>query len=140
MEFALEKLNFDELKELFELHYKEVGSFQGLGFEPNYEAMRLCDSVGMVRYYTVRVDKVLVGYNLFTVMPDMFHKSHKSAGEVALFIHPEYRGEGLKFIKFVDQNLDVDIIYRATKTCFDFGFVLRRAGYALVDNVYGKLK
>lgn len=133
-------IKIEELEWLFKLHYAEVGSFQNLAFDPDYKVIEALAASGNVRCFYVKDCGRIVGYSIFTISNDLFHKDKTTATEWVTYIHPTFRGRGYEFIKFVDKHIDADILYRGVKTSSDHGAILKRAGYQLIDMVYGRLK
>jgi hypothetical protein len=140
MEFTEEPIYVEEVKHLFKMHHEEVGSFQSLALDPDYDVLAFMQSQGMVRSFVIRVHNQIVGYSIFTITKDLLHKTKVTATEWLTYIHPDFRGRGYEFIKFVDSKLEADIIYRSVKVKKDHGAMLRRAGYEVIDHLYGKLK
>lgn len=139
MTFTEDKLKIQEIEALAREHYKEVGSIDA-PFNPNWDIFKQLDEAGLLRSFIARVDGVVVGYNYFMLTPDMWHKDMVNASEIAIFMHPDHRGNGVEFIKFVDSQLKCSIIYRSIKVLHDYSLVLARQGYHLVDKVYMKRK
>jgi len=129
----------DELRPLLRLHFDESEHFKDIPLDPDFEQYQKLDEAGMLRVFTVRVDKELIGYSILFVMTSIHHKQSIHANHDVLFIHKEHRGIGSMFIKYCDEQLEaegVDVVYQSTKLSYDFGKMLNRIGYEHVDNVY----
>lgn len=128
-----------QLKPLLEAHFDEVEHYKDIPLDPNYEAYKLMDHAGVIRLFTAREKKELVGYSILFVMPAYHYKSSIQATHDVLFVKKEHRGIGEKFIQFCDSELQsegVQVVYQSVKLTHNFGHMLTRIGYQHVDNVY----
>lgn len=86
----------------------------------------------------------LVGYAVFFVRPNPHYVSSLQAVQDVLFVQPESRGKtGAKLIAFADDALraeGVQVVYQHVKARprLNFGPMLERMGYELVDHIYAK--
>lgn len=133
---------FAELKPLLEKHWREVAHFQDIPLEPDWETYENLDNSGALRTYTVRtLDGVLVGYAIYFVRSNPHYKSSIQASQDILFMDPAYRGKGGRFIKWCDEQLKADgvqAVYQHVKAKHNFGPLLERIGYQLVDLIYAR--
>lgn len=132
---------FDEAFPLIRRHYEEVAHFKDIPLEPDAELYQQLEDSGLTRVFTVRKNNILIGYSLFFVRPNPHYKSSHQAVQDVIFIDKEHRGIGKKFITWCDQQLQsegVQVVYHHVKTQHNFGPVLERDGYELIDLVYGK--
>lgn len=132
---------FDELKPLLELHWREIAHYQDILLEPDWESYKKCEEQGFLRVYTARNAGLLVGYGVYFVRYNLHYRSSLQASQDILFIHPDFRGRGGRFIAYCDAQLreeGVQAVYHHVKAAHNFGPLLERMGYALVDLIYAK--
>ena len=144
MRFARETLSSikDEIEPLLELHWREIAHYQDILLEPDWAAYFRAEELGLARFYTARDDQgYLIGYIVFFLRFNIHYKSSLQASQDILFIHPERRGFGAKFIAWCDDQLKlegVQAVYHHVKQAHNFGPLLERLGYSLVDLIYAK--
>ena len=83
----------------------------------------------------------LVGYAVFFVRGNPHYKSSRQAVQDVLFLHKSARGNGARFVAWCDHRLveeGTEVVYHHVKAAHDFGVMLERQGYELVDKVYAK--
>jgi hypothetical protein len=163
--FAREPLTdalWDEAMPLLEAHWREIAAFQDIPLEPDFELYAANQKAGMLRCFTARADseyeiaarsgvawgghdsehRPLVGYALYFVRPNPHYKSSVQAAQDVIYLDPSVRGgTGYKFIAWCDAQLaaeGVQITYHHIKAKHDFGRLLERQGYELVDLIYAK--
>ncbi len=146
--FQLEKASpelFEEMLPLLTLHYKSVAHFQDIEFSPDYQTYLKLAEIGMLRIFTAREEKgnALIGYAVFFVRPNLHYKNSLQAVQDILFIHPEARGFGKRFIEWTEDVLraeGVQAVYHHVKAKPDLNFspLLERIGYTLVDLIWAK--
>jgi len=98
-----------------------------------------------VLVFTARDDEKLMGYNVFFVANNAHYKDSLQATQDILYLAPEYRGKmtGVRFIRWCDNELEdlgVEVVYQHVKARpeLNFGPMLERIGYELVDLIYTK--
>lgn len=134
----------DEAIPLFVLHYQQIAHYQDIKLAPDYEKYLGMQQAGILRIYTAREeDGELIGYGIFLVSPNANYKASIQAQQALLFIHPDRRGFGRQFIAWCDEQLKtegVQVVYHHVKVKpeLNFGPLLERMGYTLVDQIYGK--
>lgn len=130
----------EEIKPLIRKHFAEIALFQDIPLDPNYEAYALVEKVGALRIFTARSDEgELQGYAFFFVRQHIHSKNSIQATQDLLFIDPNHRGAGLKFIRFCEGELKqegVDVIYQTVTTRCNFELMLVRLGYELTEKIY----
>lgn len=143
--FVREKASdvFDEALPLLRAHWEEIAHYKDIPLDPDREQYRLFDEAGMLRTYTARTDKwELVGYAVFFVRPNAHYKSSLQAVQDIIFISKDHRGgTGAKFILWCDEQLraeGVQVVYHHVKAAHNFGPLLERFGYKLVDLIYAR--
>jgi hypothetical protein len=158
--FAREPLTdalWDEAMPLLEAHWREIAAFQDIPLEPDRETYAASEQAGVLRCFTARDTRRptrqppgsqwmmrdgLVGYALYFVRPNPHYKSSVQAAQDVIYLDPSVRGgTGYKFIAWCDAQLaaeGVQITYHHVKAKHDFGRLLERQGYELVDLIYAK--
>lgn len=144
MEFQNEALSpelFAEMLPLFQVHYHEIAHFKDIPLDPDYERYRELYQRGVLRIFTARKDAKLIGYAVFFVARNLHYSTSLQAVQDILFIEPGKRGTGGRFIKWCDEELrkeSVQAVYHHVKKAHNFGPMLERFGYELVDLIYVK--
>lgn len=94
-EEAGEKVMMECLR-LGQIHYKEVYADKEakVPMKYNWQFLKLCNDNGLIHMVTVRDEGNLVGYFTVLVSPDMLSSTF-CAEDIAIFVHPDYRGHGL---------------------------------------------
>ena len=131
---------FDEALPLLKEHWEEIAHFKDIPLEPDYEFYAAAENAGILRTYTARNEEgILVGYAVYVVRNNIHYKSSIQALQDILFISKSYRGMGGRFILWCDEQLKADgvqAVYHHVKTAHNFGRLLERLGYNLVDLIY----
>lgn len=140
MKFAQEMLVdvIDELRPLFEKHWKEIAHYQDIELNPNYEAYFATERAGMLKVYTVRHEQTnnIVGYAVYVVAPALHYRQSIQAVEDIIFIDPDHRGDGKKFIEWCDEELKmlgVQVVTHHIKFSHDWSRMLEKIGYEKVE-------
>lgn len=141
--YTIEKLTtiIGELKELSKLHYDEVAPYDDIPLNVNWEKLAILESCGVLKVYTMREDDVLIGYALFFVGFSIEYSDSLQATLSNIFIHPGYRGIGTRFIRWCDNQLKmlgVQVVSHHVKAKNDYGVLLKRLGYAIMNIEYSK--
>lgn len=133
---------FTELWPLLELHYAEIAHFKEIPLDPDQELYCKLEQVNSTRMFVARTPEGKVtGYANFFLRPNIHYKNSLQAVQDVLFFHPEYRGRGGHFIKWCDEQLkleSVQVVYQHVKVSHNFGPLLERIGYKLVDLIYAR--
>lgn len=142
MNFQLERPSevLDEIKPLLEMHWHEIAHYQDIPLDPDYDFYLTSP---IVRVFTARDEGTLVGYGVFFVGANKHYRSCKQAVQDILSVHPAYRGTttGFRLIRYCDTQLKAEgcqVVYQHMKKAHQFGPLLERQGYELVDLIYGK--
>lgn len=129
-----------EARELFKENNEELDFF-GLPVDLNTPLYENLNRSGFLKIYTVRDDGLLVGYCTFILQPHLQHKDHIQARQDVLFIKKEYRGKGVKFLTWCEQQLKdigVSFIFRSVTKIKDWSLILKRLNYEEVETIYMK--
>lgn len=132
----------EEMKPLFTEHWKEIAAYDDIPLDPDEERYYNIEREGVLRVYTARAEsKELIGYAVFFVNTNAHYKTSLQASQDIIFIHPKHRGIGGRFILWCDEQLKaegVQVVFHHLKAKHNFGPMLERFGYELVDLIYGK--
>ena len=132
---------YEEMKPLTVLHYEEIAHYQDIPLEPDIAMYKAIEEQGMLRLYTVRDEEELIGYSIFFIKENCHYKSSVQASQDIVFIRKDKRGQGREFLAWCDSQLKqdgVEVVYHHVKAAHNFGPLLVRQGYELVDYIYGK--
>lgn len=145
MIFKLETLSQELLDESFPLfigHFKEISANQDIPLEPDFEQYYKLEEMGMLRFFSARNDQgKLLGYAVFMVRNNLHYKSSKQAVQDIIYISPHERGFGAEFIEWCDAMLKaegVQLVYHHVKAAHNWGKVLDRLGYRMIEFIYSK--
>ena len=96
----------------------------------------------MLRVFTARTpENELVGYAVYFVRPHLHYKSSLNAFQDILYIRKDVRGLGGSFIFWCDDQLrkeGVQVVAQHIKAAHNFGPLLEKVGYTLMDLIYVK--
>jgi len=143
MNFTTEKIedNIEALSKLSKIHYKEVAPYDDIPLNVNWGILiNLCKSE-VLKFYGLRHEGELIGYCTFFINYSIEYSSSLQASLSNIFIHPDHRGQGLKFISWCDEqlnNLGVQVVYHHVKAKNDYGKLLKRLGYERMNIEYSK--
>lgn len=133
----------DEIKSLLEAHYAEIAHYSDIPIGCDYDSYLTMEANGKLRIYTIRLDGALVGYAIFKVATSLHYRTSLQAQQDVLYLDPTYRKGriGMRFIQFCDGQLQaegVQVVYQHVKAKHNFGPMLERLGYELIDHLYGR--
>lgn len=135
----------DEAADLFEEHYREVAHYLDIPLNPDHENYFGIENRGLLRVYTARERGILIGYSVYFLKRNMHYMDSLQAVQDIIFIQKNKRGGGLgsKLILWCDEQLKDDgiqVVYHHVKVKegLNFGPMLERHGYELIDQVYGR--
>lgn len=144
MKFQRERIAdvYEEALPLLTAHWKEIAHYQDIILNPDIETYVKMDDAGMLRAFTARdLNGILIGYAVFFVRANMHYKDSLQASQDILYIDKNKRGTGGRFILWCDEQLKaegVQVVYHHSKVAHNFGPLLERFGYKLVDYIYGR--
>lgn len=143
--FAREPIDslWSEMIPLLLAHWQEVATWQDIPLDPDMDAYEAAEEAGMLRVFTVRVDSKLVGYAAYIVRTHLHYQGSKQAVQDVLYLSPEHRrGKiGYKLIQHGEAELKaegVQAVYQHVKESHDFGPLLERIGYKMIEKVYAR--
>lgn len=136
---------WDEVEDLLRAHYHEVAHYQDIPLAPDYRSYEALEDAGILKCFTARLDRKLVGYGVFMVKHNLHYSTSKQAVQDILFVLPEYRKGriGFNLIKYCDEQLaqlGAEVVYHHVKAkeSLDFSPLLEHLGYELIDKIYGR--
>jgi hypothetical protein len=131
---------WNEISGLWHGHNEEVGTFGSHKLEPNKEMYEQLEKSGVIHFFTMRHDSMLVGYCSMLMFPHHHYRGTVCANQDALYVLPEWRGfASVKFLRFIDSELfksGADKITRQVTVKKDFSRTLERMGYEAKEVVY----
>lgn len=132
-----------EAMPLFKKHFKEVSHYQDIELDIDVEKYLSLEQQGMLRVFIARKNFAAIGYALFFVKNNIRYQKSVQAVQDVLFIDPDHRGVGRKLIEYCDEYLrseGIQVVYHHVKAKpeLNFGPLLERMGYELVDLIYAK--
>lgn len=133
---------YEEMKPLLELHFKEISANQDIALDPDWDGYTATEKAGCLRTFTARNDDgKLIAYAVFFVRHNLHYKNSFQAVQDVLYVDPATRGFGAKFIIWCDRQLKdegVQVVYHHVKKAHNFGPLLERMNYKLVDLIFAK--
>lgn len=132
-----------ESKDLVYAHWQELGRDLDLEIAPDFEKMKILESLGMFKVITAREEGQLVGYLLAVVNTHLHYRTSPPMFIVdAYFISPESRsGTGTKLFLYsesVAKKLGAIKIYASCKVHKDHSKFFNALGYQLSDFAFTK--
>jgi GNAT superfamily N-acetyltransferase len=136
---------FEELLPLLVEHERAVSSCPDIPLKPDYDTYLGAEALGKLRVFTARDGETrqILGYSVFFVGPHIQKSQLVQAEEHALFVHPEARGFGPRFIDWTEAQIESEgahFIARNSKAKPEQNFspMLERKGYELRELVWMK--
>jgi GNAT superfamily N-acetyltransferase len=132
-----------EAMPLLTKHWLEISNYKDIILNVDHNYYQTMEDEDSLRIFTARDEATneMVGYLLYTVGYNPHYKDSLQASVDVVYIDPERRGFGMKFMKWCDERLKqegVEIVYHHVKLAHDFGPVLKRMGYKPIETIYGK--
>ena len=125
-----------ELAHLGERHCEECE----VRFDPQWDVIRAMIDGGVGTLVTARDHSELVGYCFLVTVRNPF-TADVEAHQLALYIHPEYRGsESYRFLREIEDLVDADEIQMSARgpRASDIGCFFASAGYSPREQIYIK--
>lgn len=145
--FQREELTPEFWAEAFPLlaaHWAEVAHYKDIPLDPHIENYSQLQATNRVRIFTLRRgdQRELVGYAAFFLSHNLHYRSTLQAQQDVIYVDPSERGTtGYRFIKDCDEALRTEgirVVYHHVKAAHNFGPMLERIGYELVDHIYAR--
>lgn len=133
----------DEMAPLLRGHFLEIAHYPDIPLDPDFAGYEAAAKSGGLRIFTARDGVRLVGYAVFFVRHNPHYKGSLQAVQDILYVDPSFRMgmTGYRFIRWCDGQLKaegVQAVYHHVKEAHNFGAMLERMGYELVDLVYAR--
>jgi len=143
MDFTIETIkdNLKEVQDLSELHYLESAPYFDIPLKVDWEKVLKLERLNVLKTYFMKKSSKIIGYASFSLGPSLEYKTSYQASLFNIFLHPDYRGGGRKFIAWCDeqlQDLGVQVVYHHVKARNDYGVLLKRLGYVKMNIEYSK--
>jgi GNAT superfamily N-acetyltransferase len=133
---------FEEIAPLLKKHWEEIAHYKDIPLEPDFDLYKRIEDTGGLRAFTARDEAgAVVGYAVFFLKTNPHYKSSLQAVQDVIFIDKERRGFGRHFIAWCDEQLKADgaeAVYHHVKSAHNWGSVLEKMGYQLVDLIYAR--
>lgn len=135
----------EEVYHLLEANSLETKPHKDLKFKPNLDGYKKLEAAGSLRVYTIRDAKEgdehpeVVGIALYFVNYSLHYGEVLHAYHDLMYVKPEYRGVGLRFKVWCDEQLKLDgvaVVYESLKLNHGFGKKLESIGYRAEDTIY----
>lgn len=130
---------WDEAITLMQQHHDEVGPFRGEKLTASLNVFAGLEMGGSARLFTAREDDELLGYATFMIGANPNYVHLTQAVQSAIFIRPDKRGFGARFIDWCDAELKkdgVNVVFQYVSIHHDFSSTLLRLGYEKAETVY----
>lgn len=130
----------EDIQPLLVAHWREIAHYPDIPLDPDYDFYLTHPGV---RVYTARKEGMIVGYGIFIVARNKHYKGSIQAVQDILFVDSERRGStvGHRLLKFIHAQLKAEgaeVVYQHVKLAYDFGPLLRFAGYEPIETIYGR--
>lgn len=130
---------------LLEKHWEEVAlNKDKIKLNPDWDAYANLEDAGILKIFTARDDRKLVGYFVVFVKSHIHYKDHLFCYNDVIFVDEEYR-KGFtspRLIKFAEKCLKADgveVMIVNTKRHKPFDSLLVWLGYKHIENLYSKV-
>lgn len=146
MIFTKEKLTqslVDELHPLMVEHYEEIAHYKDIQMGMDWDRYFKLYEAGALRVFIAReCEGKAIGYAFYFVQNNLHYMTSRQANQDIIFITKQKRGfTGSRLIDFCDDQLrdeGCSVVYQHVKVNHNFGRMLERKGYELIDLIYGK--
>jgi len=128
---------------LLSKNHSESGALGSDKFDPHYGGYQDLETKGLLRVFTMRDGKQLVGYAIFLITPHMHYPSTTWAYQDVMYVAPEHRGrKACEFMIWCDTQLHIaaiNYVYRhVSSSGKDYGRTLERMGYKMIERGFLK--
>ena len=134
-----------EIASLCVRHWEEIAHNKDfIKLDPDWDKYANLANAGMMSVTTARDGSILVGYQIYFVMPHLHYKQSLTAMSDVLFLAPEHRigAAGIRLMKAAEEELvklGVQRIVQNVKLSNDWGSILERMGYKPFERIYTKI-
>lgn len=145
MKFSTEILTkqlLEEARPLLQNHWSEISYYKDIELNPDYELYIKMQEFKSIRCYIARCeDNKMIGYAVFFIKNHPHYKQSLMAIQDIIFFDPQYRGRGMLFIMWCDEqlkNIGVQVVSHHVKFSYDWSKSLERIGYEKQDIILTK--
>jgi len=130
---------------LLEKHWEEVAlNKEKIKLNPDWDAYANLEDASILKIFTARDDRKLVGYFVVFVKSHIHYKDHLFCYNDVIFVDEEYRKgfTSTRLIKFAEKCLKADgveVMIVNTKRHKPFDSLLVWLGYKHIENLYSKV-
>lgn len=134
----------DQLIPLIQAHWDEVEhNKESVELSPDWDQYALLEKAGLLRIFTARDGRNIVGYLSMMLNKSLHHKGHTFAVEDGLFLSKDYRSGSIasNLIRFMEKCIKSEgasLIFMTTKADHPIDPLLKRLRYNLTERVYSK--
>ena len=141
--YTVEKLknNLEDVDKLSKLHYMESCPYDDIPLRVDWNKFLRLEKLDILKMFVMRKNTELVGYAFFTVIESLEYSTSLQASLSNIYIHQDHRGNGGAFILWCDEQLrdmKVQVVYHHVKAKNDYGVLLKRLGYDIMNIEYAK--
>lgn len=129
---------FRKLNVILQEHKEELCLYPGAELNPDWNAYRKLFEKGVLAVVTARRNNEIVGYTVNFISRHLHYSFLYGVNDI-IYMHPEYRGYGIKLIKTTERLLKdkgVEFFSMSIKPHVDFRRVLEKLGYHLLEYQY----
>lgn len=129
-------------------HWEEVGHYDDIPIDMQWDKYAALESMGKLRCYTIREplneefnETVLKGYAFFIVDNHLHYKSTIVASQDILYVRRPYRGIGRAFLSWCDEQLKREGVVTVThhaKPWFEYGQLFEKLGYEKAETIWAR--
>jgi hypothetical protein len=126
-------------------HWEEIAHNRDfIQLDPDWQKYEMLSRAQMLSTTTARIGSILVGYQIYMVMPHLHYKNSLTAMSDVLYLAPEQRKgtTGIRLMKTAEEELvklGVQRIVQNVKLTNDWGSILDRMGYKPFERIYTKI-
>ena len=134
----------EDIVPLLDKHWAETEPNQDtIPLDPDWNEYALLDQMGILRIFTARQDRGLIGYCVVMMSKSIHHKDHLFASTDVIYVKPEFRKSttGAELIKFAEAHCKengASLMTLNMKVDFPFDGLMQRMGFNLLERVYHK--
>lgn len=134
----------EDIVPLLDKHWAETEPNQDtIRLDPDWNEYALLDQMGILRIFTARQGRDLIGYCVVMMSKSIHHKDHLFASTDVIYVKPEFRKSttGAELIKFAEAHCKengASLMTLNMKVDFPFDGLMQRMGFNLLERVYHK--
>ena len=121
-------------------HHEEVKDFN-ISLDMDWNTYIEWEKSDSLKAFTAYHGETLVGYSSFFLFTNHHYQNRLEATQDAIYIVPEFRGNGFEFIGFIDEylkSIGVKSVHQHVKVNHDWSSTLDKLGYKFTERTYTK--